>query len=190
MKDGDTRTALLDYAQSLVQRVGVNAMSYNDLSQAVGIRKASIHYHFPKKDDLIRALVERCQTAYGQHYSSIVESDHSARRKLEMIASVFEEGVRNDKLCLIGMLSTEYASLSEPIQDATSAAVEHTTAIFAKAIRQGVREKVIAKKHDVSATAFGFLSFLLGAQILCRCTRNPSGFKKAARAYIESLTTE
>ena len=45
----DTKETLLDHAQDLVQRVGVNAMSYNDLSKAVGIRKASIHYHFPKK---------------------------------------------------------------------------------------------------------------------------------------------
>src|SRR3712207_7018673 len=46
------RDRLLDVAQELVQRVGANAMSYQDLSKALGITKASIHYHFPTKADL------------------------------------------------------------------------------------------------------------------------------------------
>ncbi|WP_257998927.1 TetR/AcrR family transcriptional regulator [Fischerella thermalis] len=49
MNSTDTRTQILDTAQDLIQRVGVNAMSYQDISEAVGIRKASIHYHFPSK---------------------------------------------------------------------------------------------------------------------------------------------
>src|SRR5689334_9607965 len=43
----DTKTAIMDAAQELIQRGGANAMSYQDISEAVGIRKASIHHHFP-----------------------------------------------------------------------------------------------------------------------------------------------
>jgi len=52
-----TRTRILDTAQDLVQRIGANAMSYQHISEAVGIRKASIHHHFPKKEDLLEALI-------------------------------------------------------------------------------------------------------------------------------------
>src|SRR5262245_62705529 len=55
----DTKTAIMDAAQELIQRRGANAMSYQDISDAVGIRKASIHHHFPAKDDLIQAVTER-----------------------------------------------------------------------------------------------------------------------------------
>ncbi len=37
----DTRTKILNVADDLVQRVGLNAMSYKHISDAVGIRKAS-----------------------------------------------------------------------------------------------------------------------------------------------------
>jgi hypothetical protein len=46
MPEKDTRTAIMDAAQDLIQRMGANAMSYQHISDAVGIRKASIHYHF------------------------------------------------------------------------------------------------------------------------------------------------
>ncbi|MCP4715512.1 MAG: TetR/AcrR family transcriptional regulator [Deltaproteobacteria bacterium] len=49
MSISETKTALLECAQNLVQSVGVNAVSCNDLSQAIGICKAGIHYRFPKK---------------------------------------------------------------------------------------------------------------------------------------------
>jgi TetR/AcrR family transcriptional repressor of nem operon len=189
MDASDTKEALLNCAQELIQRVGANAMSYNDLSQAVGIRKASIHYHFPKKENLIEALVHRCQRAYGDQYRQIVDSDKSCHEKLHMLASVFEQGVRNDKLCLIGMLSTEYASLTESIQEALKRAVVSTSKIFEKAFKQGIEEGVLRGKANPYDLAYGFLSFLMGAQIISRCAQNPRGFRKAAKGYIESVTT-
>lgn len=64
----DTRTKILDAAQDLIQRVGVNAMSYKHISDTVGIRKASIHHHFPKKENLVDELLKRCQISYGAYY--------------------------------------------------------------------------------------------------------------------------
>jgi len=49
----DTKEKLLEIASSLIRQKGINGMSYQHLSDKIGIRKASIHYHFPKKDDLI-----------------------------------------------------------------------------------------------------------------------------------------
>ena len=69
----ETRTKILDVADDLVQRIGLNAMSYKHISDAVGIRKASIHHHFSKKEDLVNALLERCAISYGDRYQQIVE---------------------------------------------------------------------------------------------------------------------
>ncbi len=69
MKSIDTQTAILDTAQELIQRVGVNAMSYADISAVVGIRKASIHYYFPTKYDLIAALLDR----YNPYFLKLVD---------------------------------------------------------------------------------------------------------------------
>jgi len=142
MTNIDTKTALLECAQNLIQCVGVNAMSYNDLSREIGIRKASIHYHFPKKDDLIKAIIDRCQEIYGEKYLSIVESDFTAKRKLHMLASIYEDGVKNNRLCPIGMLSAESGSLSKSVQEALNFKVLHTAEIYEKIFIQGAEEDI------------------------------------------------
>ena len=42
----DTRISLLDSAERAVRQRGFDGFSYADLSKEIGIRKASIHYHF------------------------------------------------------------------------------------------------------------------------------------------------
>ncbi|MDP2026901.1 TetR/AcrR family transcriptional regulator [Sulfuriferula sp.] len=42
----------------MVQRRGFNDFSYADIANEVGIRKASLHHHFPTKTDLGLALID------------------------------------------------------------------------------------------------------------------------------------
>uniref|UniRef100_UPI0016411DC9 TetR/AcrR family transcriptional regulator n=1 Tax=Burkholderia gladioli TaxID=28095 RepID=UPI0016411DC9 len=53
-----TRDALVQAAEGLMRSRGYAAFSYADLVETVGIRKASIHHHFPTKEDLGVAIVE------------------------------------------------------------------------------------------------------------------------------------
>src|SRR3546814_14584846 len=43
-----TAARVLDAAQILIQNNGYNGFSYEDLSRMVGLRKPSLHHHFPK----------------------------------------------------------------------------------------------------------------------------------------------
>jgi len=77
MRKTDTKGKILDAAQDCIQRVGANAMSYQDISEAVGIQKASIHYHFATKERLIEALIDRYSERFFSLVQSIVESELS-----------------------------------------------------------------------------------------------------------------
>jgi TetR/AcrR family transcriptional repressor of nem operon len=116
MSETDTRTLILDAAQDLVQRRGANAMSYQDLSEAVGIRKASIHYHFPTKQDLLDALIERYHGYFLGLVDRIVAGEPDPARMLGRYVALFEATLRegaHDKACLCGMLGAELASLGD-----------------------------------------------------------------------------
>lgn len=54
-----TSDDILTCARSLIVAGGYNGFSYADIAEVVGIRKASIHHHFPSKSDLVRTLVAR-----------------------------------------------------------------------------------------------------------------------------------
>ena len=55
----NTSDEILASARNLIMSGGYNGFSYADISEVVGIRKASIHHHFPSKVDLVRELVKR-----------------------------------------------------------------------------------------------------------------------------------
>jgi TetR/AcrR family transcriptional repressor of nem operon len=116
MSEPDTRTLILDAAQDLVQRLGANAISYQHLSEAVGIRKASIHYHFPAKQDLLAALVERYHGYFLGLVDRIIAEEPDPARMLDRYVGLFEATLRegkHDKACLCGMLGAELASLGD-----------------------------------------------------------------------------
>jgi len=55
----DRKAEILQAAADLLQTRSFTSFSYQDLSQRLGITKASIHHHFATKEELGVALVER-----------------------------------------------------------------------------------------------------------------------------------
>src|SRR5678816_3597122 len=117
MTSTDTKTAIMDAAQDLIQRGGANAMSYQDVSDAIGIRKASIHHHFPTKDRLIGAIIQRYAVYFLGLVDGIVESKLDPVDKLRKYIGLFEATLsdgKQDKACLCGMLGAELSTLGSP----------------------------------------------------------------------------
>ncbi len=65
MRKGEhTRERLLDEATWLVNRHGVGATSVTALLLAAGIKKGTLYFHFPGKDDLCLAVLERARVGF------------------------------------------------------------------------------------------------------------------------------
>ena len=183
----NTRTKILDVADDLVQRVGLNAMSYRDISEAVGIRKASIHHHFPKKENLVDELLERCAVTYGENYQRIVDGSEHAPEKLRKLAAVFEDGLSNKKLCLVGSISTNRNTLHDSSCKVLKATIENTVSSFAAVFKQGRKEGSLAFTGTDEENGFAFLSLLIGAQTLARSSGGVRLFHQAAAVIISSF---
>jgi AcrR family transcriptional regulator len=54
----ETRTEILTVASELFTEQGYEATSLREIAERLGITKAALYYHFPSKDDILRALVE------------------------------------------------------------------------------------------------------------------------------------
>lgn len=183
----NTQTKILDVAEDLVQRVGLNAMSYKDISEAVGIRKASIHHHFPKKENLIDGLLERCTVSYGNNYQRIVDGNGKAPEKLRELAAVFANGLKNKQLCLVGSISTDKNTLQDSSCQILQSTIENTVSIFASVFRQGRQEQSLTYTGTDEETAFAFFSLLVGAQIVARSHGGIQSFQQAVNIVISGF---
>lgn len=63
MKDmNQTNQQILYYARNFLQSRGYHGFSYKDISQKLGIKNAAIHHYYPKKEDLVAALLEESRS--------------------------------------------------------------------------------------------------------------------------------
>ena len=113
----NTREHLLEAAADLLQRVGYASFSFRDLADAVGIRAASVHYHFPTKADLGVALVDWFRAQDNPDIAALCQANPNIRDRLLALADhVAEHTCVSGKSCPINLLLSEFSVLPEPLQ--------------------------------------------------------------------------
>jgi len=113
----DTSQRILDIAERLVQTRGFNGFSYADIASALTLTKASLHYHFPTKAALGTRLIDRYEAGFLKALEEIDRTTPDARDKLRRYAKLYADVLRNNRMCLCGMLAAEYATLPKPMKE-------------------------------------------------------------------------
>lgn len=108
-----TAEQILDLAEMLIQTRGYSAFSYQDIADALGITKASIHYHFASKTDLGIAVVDRYVERFMAAFVAIAEDQSQASMAMLdfYIEPYFGYAKTPDRVCLCGALAGEILAL-------------------------------------------------------------------------------
>ncbi len=77
MEKGNTKQQILDVALELFSYQGFEATSISQISEAVGIKKASMYSHFKSKQEILDELVKVVLEEYNKH-SIFANSDWSS----------------------------------------------------------------------------------------------------------------
>ncbi|WP_088239674.1 TetR/AcrR family transcriptional regulator [Calothrix rhizosoleniae] len=188
MTTNDTRTQILDTAQQLIQKVGLNAMSYADISNAVGIRKASIHYHFPTKDDLVAALLERYSPYFLRLFDVILESPESPEMKLRRYCGLFEATMNSgqqDQACLCGMLGAELKTLNSPLSSQVVQFYRDNHTRLAQLLQQGRETGEFQFPGSLESMAMLIFSMLEGGMLITRADGGVAQFREMVEQLIQ-----
>lgn len=120
----NTKTRILDIAEARIRETGYNAISFREIATELGIKSASLHYHFPHKADLGVALVER----YGSNFREALfeeGEDLPAQVMLNRYINLYSDALgSNCRACLCVMLGTEASGLPDSVSAAVRAFVD------------------------------------------------------------------
>ena len=163
-----TRDRILDVAERLVQTRGFNAFSYADISDALHVTKASLHYHFPTKADLGRQLVERYAAAFTQALADIDRASDDAAVKLRSYVDLYREVLRANRMCLCGMLAAEFATLPKPMKVVLKQFFETNEQWLITVLDQGRATARLGFAGEVNERAHFLVGSLEGAMMLAR----------------------
>lgn len=180
----DTREHLLDLGETAVRSRGYAGFSYADLARDAGIKKASIHHHFPAKADLALALIKRYAERLSAALAGFLDTAPSAGSALTEAIRLYRDALgEGDIMCLCAALSTDTALLDER----TVAALEETNlatanwfeSVFERAAKDGSIAIYDTGKATTAGEAKAVLALLQGAQLLAKSGRSIDLFDQA-----------
>ncbi|MFC4424951.1 TetR/AcrR family transcriptional regulator [Deinococcus navajonensis] len=182
----DTRSQILDVAQHLVQQRGYNAVSYGDIGRHLGLRNASLHYHFPSKTDLGVALVGRYHQRLEQTLRAL--STGSALQRLEQYVEAYRTVVHEDgRICLCTVLAAEDSTLPAPVRTEVRAFLDLNEHWLTEVLHQGRHQEQLSFPDSPAEAAAAVLATLEGAMILARTSGDVERFSRIARRTIDAL---
>lgn len=184
----DTATQLMDAARVLIQDRGYNAFSYKDLAEQVGIRTASIHYHFPSKGDLGVAVMERYLAGLEEGLALIDHRARTHRARIRSLVRIYAETEAAGAICLCGSLAADQATLPRKLREAVATYVERTEGWLAGVVRDGVEAGEFGYAGRPADLAASLLASLQGALILSRTdVRRSSHLASVQRVFMGIL---
>ena len=129
----DTRTLILDTAEKFIRRGGYNDCSFREIATAVGIKSASVHHHFPAKQDLAAAVALRYAENFLATLGQPLPVGATPKGEIARYGALFRSAfVGGGRACLCGILSNEAALLPERVRSEVAAFAQANVAWLEK----------------------------------------------------------
>ena len=179
----NTRDHLLRNATETVRRGGSAALNFRDLGKSVGVKSATVHYYFPTKADLLKAIAGDYRAQFIGALNDGVRSSRSLRQDLLTLLDLFSTAQGEKLSCLCGMLATEADLLDDDVKGVVN---EFFTSLQQWVVGQAKRRGV-ATPGGLAPEPFArvLVSLLEGALLLSRLQAHRSSLT-AARQWIQA----
>lgn len=177
ISDGELLTALGE----VVSRFGVAGASLNRLSEASGLKRASLYHRFPGgKDEIVEAVVEHTAGRLDDALAPAYEEGDPADRAVRVAAGIDEYYRQGEQSCLIVALSV---SEDESRGGAARCLDGWSTAFERLAIDAG------RDPAEAGLVAIDAVAAIEGALVVSAATRDTGPFERVLAGLPDRLTS-
>jgi TetR/AcrR family transcriptional repressor of nem operon len=189
-KLSNTAEDILGSARVLIAAGGYNGFSYADIAEVIGIRKASIHHHFPSKVDLVRTLVEQYRAAAKDGLEKLELSLPDPAQQLRAYIQYWETciGDASAQFCVCALLASELPILPEEVALEVRAHFRALAAWMARALERGQQQGVLKLTRTPQVEAEIFMASVHGAMLSARAYGDPAMFGAIMKPQLDLLT--
>ena len=169
------KQALLKAAEHKVRLGGYDNFSFRELAQEVGIKSASVHYHFPTKADLGAELAHQYTDSFLEALGKPTAIYANGDDPIDTYTALFRNALLVDnKMCLCGLLGAQGESLPDKVR-------EEVKRFFTKNLAW-LREAHAANgESDPAQAAIATMSLLEGAMMISKALNDHSHFELAVQ---------
>jgi TetR/AcrR family transcriptional repressor of nem operon len=165
------KEALLKAAEDKVRQGGYSNFSFRELANEVGIKSASVHYHFPTKADLGAELAHQYTNSFLAALGSPVNIKASGINPIDVYTQLFRSAlITDDKMCLCGLLGAQSESLPDKVR-------LEVKRFFNKNLAWLTVAHTANGEHDPAQAAVVTISLLEGAMMISKALNDHSYFE-------------
>jgi TetR/AcrR family transcriptional repressor of nem operon len=186
-----TADDILACAQSLIVAGGYNGFSYADIATVVGIRKPSIHHHFPSKVDLVRTLVSRYREEAAAGLAQLESHVSDPAEQLRAYLGFWEKCITDASLsfCVCALLASELPMLPEAVASEVTAHFRFLSAWLTSVLERGAQQGRLHLASAPRVEAEAFMATVHGAMVSARAYGDPTMFNIITAPLLDRLST-
>jgi TetR/AcrR family transcriptional regulator, transcriptional repressor for nem operon len=190
--DNDTAVRIRETAHDLIADRGYFGFSYADIADTVGIRKASIHHHFPSKVDLGVATLKEYRAKLTEASGGLDQSIADPLQRIKLYVQYWAECVKSNSrpICIAALLSAELPALPEPIQTEVQLHFKYLVSWVKTTLKEGGRTGTIHLEQSAEIEAQSFVALVHGAMISARALESPEIFGSITKGALERFRPE
>ena len=174
---------IMDVAESLIRRRGYQGFSFREIAEMVGIKSASVHYHFPTKGELCMAVLKRYIERFEAALNEATESYESTMDQIQHYINMYrQESKSKQSLPLCVVLATDIEVLSDDVVDELQNFYKLNLSWLKKVIKKGNNTLETSDIKQKSAFIFSTMS---GSLITTRTLRDRKHFEMVAETITE-----
>jgi TetR/AcrR family transcriptional repressor of nem operon len=184
--NSDTKTKALDLGREYLQTMGFNGFSFQTIADALGIKKASLHYHFASKEDLGIALLQEYVEGHIIWAEKVQELP--SKTKLEKMVKGFNSLTsKNFMICPIGSFTSDFHSAPPKLKKKIIQFHILIRNWLMETIDQGKKEGTIRTSLDSETSADLFLATLQGGVQVARIRGEEACLKRMLNLMLDNL---
>jgi len=185
----DRKTQIIKLSVELVKKYGYDSFSYADISRKFGIAKASIHHHFPKKDDLGLEICNYIHENMSKAFDKILSKDTSAKEKIQEYIDLYADMMDNgDNICPIASLQAESNIISEKMKKEVILIDDLENKFIETLLHLGIKSKEFIVTGSIKYEALLISSILKGALMYARI-HGKENYKMVSQQLLIRLNT-
>ncbi len=191
-KLSNTSEEILSCARALIVAGGYNGFSYADIASVVGIRKASIHHHFPSKVDLVKALVVQHRKATEEGIENLQQAIPDPLEQLRAYIKYWEKCIEDVSapFCVCALLAGELPILPGEVAIEVRSYFRFLSAWMASVLERGIQQGTIRSMYTPQIEAEIFMATVHGAMLSARAYGDASMFGTIAGSQLARYLSE
>ncbi|RWM10453.1 TetR/AcrR family transcriptional regulator [Mesorhizobium sp.] len=188
-KPSNTADDILAAGRRFIVAGGYNGFSYADIAEVIGIRKASIHHHFPSKVDLVQTLVRRyledAVTGMAELERNVPEPPELLRTYAGFWARCIEDASR--PFCVCAMLASELPALPPEVAVEVRAYFQFLSGWLTGVIERGAGQGALTISAAPRVEAEAFMATVHGAMLSARAYGDTAAFATIMTPTLQKL---